>query len=196
MKTKSILLSTTLMIALAMPAVAQHEHNEQSKAKTKGHGMSSIMGEPKFDKSVNGVNMKVWLITQDEHKKMMKEMGHGMMGMSHGKESGRMEHNMMSEGMKHDTKGMDEETMEAMMAGTHHIMLVATDTTTKKPIDDASAKIVISSPSKKTSSVELKRMKDHFGAGLTLDEKGTYILNLRIEAAKKIHSADFQYLVR
>ena len=77
--------------------------------------------------------------------------------------------------MKHDAKGMDKKT--------------------KKPIDDAAAEIVITSPSKKTSSVGLRTMTDRFGAGLTPNKKGTYILNLRIEAAKETHCADFRYSV-
>ena len=165
-------------------------------AKTNAHDVSSMLGKPILDSSLEGVSMKVWLIPQNEHKQMMKEMGHEMMGMSYGKDSGRMEHKMMREGMKHGTKDMNQETMKAMMEGTHHIMLVVTDTTTKEQLENARIKVSVTSLSKKTSSVELKSMSGHFGGGLTLDEKTEYSLNVRLTIGEKNYSVPFQYKVQ
>jgi hypothetical protein len=115
--------------------------------------------------------MKVWLMTQSRHKKMMK-------------------------GMKHDDMGMDKATMDAMMAGTHHIMLDVRDSASGKEIADASAKVLIVFPSKKNSAFDLKPMMNDFGGGLKLNEKGKYQFTIvvRVQGAPK--SKQFQYWVK
>ncbi len=179
---------------------------------------SSMMGKPTFEKSVEGINVQVWLITQEEHKKMMKEHmgeqkekggmkgmdqgamhGKGMMGMMHGKKKENKndkDHHMMGEGMKHDGKEMSMETLEAMMAGTHHVMVMVTDAATKKTIDSASIKIAVTSPSNNSSTVELKSMMNHFGGGLSLEEKGAYQLLATVKVGEKLHTAQFDYEVK
>ena len=140
------------------------------KQATKGERTpSSMMGKPTFEKSVEGISIQVWLMTQDEHKKMMNERmgkqkeqvgmkgtnhdamhGKGMMGMMHEKKEESKDdkdHHVMEEGMKHDGKEMSMETMEAMMAGTHHVMVMATNVSTNEAIDRASIKIAVTSPS-------------------------------------------------
>lgn len=186
---------------------------------------SSMMGKPTFEQSVDGVNLQVWLITQEEHKAMMKEHmgekkdkgemkgmdhdamhGKGMMGMMHGKKEASKDtnvHHMMGEGMseglpteKHDGKEMNMETMEAMMAGTHHVMVMATDEASKKTIDTATVEITVASPSKKSSTVALKSMKNHFGGGLSLEEKGAYQLIATVKTGEKSYTAQFDYEVK
>jgi hypothetical protein len=98
--------------------------------------------------------------------------------------------------MKHDDMGMDKATMDAMMAGTHHITLDVTDSASGKEIADASAKVLIVFPSKKNSAFDLKPVMNDFGAGLTLNEKGEYQFTIvvRVEGAPK--SKQFQYWVK
>jgi hypothetical protein len=98
--------------------------------------------------------------------------------------------------MKHDGKEMSMETMEAMMAGTHHLMLMATDEATKKEIENVKVEIDLTSPSKKMSTIELKSMKNHFGGGLSLEEKGAYQLLATVKAGEKLHTAQFDYEVK
>jgi hypothetical protein len=98
--------------------------------------------------------------------------------------------------MKHDGKEMSMETMEAMMAGTHHVMVMATDIATKKAIDSASIKIAVASPSNNSSIVELKYMMNHFGGGLTLDEKGAYTLDVWVSGKEKTRTVSFNYEVK
>ncbi len=145
------------------------------KKSSERRSISGIMGKPTFERSVEGTKVEVWLMTQDEHKKMM------------------LGHDQTDEGMNHDKKdGM----MEAMMAGTHHVMVKATDVATEKAIDSASIKIAVTSPSKNSSMVELKNMMNHFGGGLTLDEKGAYTLDVWVSGKEKVRTVSFNYEVK
>ena len=143
------------------------------------HSPETMMGKPTFEKSVDGINVQVWLMTQEEHKRMKKEhMGeHGKMGMMHDEE-------------------MNKETMEAIMAGTHHVIVMATDEATKKAAENADVKVAVTSPSTKSSIVELKNMMNHFGGGLVLDEKGEYTLDVWVSIKEKARTASFKYDVK
>jgi hypothetical protein len=99
-------------------------------------------------------------------------------------------------GMNHDGMGMDQATKEAMMAGTHHIMLVVTDAAHGKEISNAKATLLIVSPSKKNSSVDLMSMMDHYGNGLTLDEKGKYQLKVDVTIDGVSKTKEFTYVVK
>lgn len=122
---KTTLLSSLLVIvfALSLPTVAQHKHaditkEEKKESSTKdiapkAHQPMAEMGNPTFEKSQDGVHIAVWLITQEEHKKMMDEK------MKEGKHSMKMDHGMMHESkdtsenrhVMHDMKGMDHGMM-------------------------------------------------------------------------------------
>lgn len=211
MKTQYVLLSTVLTIALTLPVFGQHKSDGKAKTEMKTHEMSGMMGKPTLDATVEGLHLKVWLMTQNEHKSMMKD--HDMMGMKHegmgmkdtsivmGKDMKGMKHDGMEmgkdmKGMKHDDMKMDKATKEAMMAGTHHIMLDVTDATSGKAIANASARILIVSPAKKNSAVDLKPMMSHFGNGLTLDEKGEYQLTVSVNVNGVSKTKQFQYSVK
>ena len=82
------------------------------------------------------------------------------------------------------------------MAGTHCIILNITDASGGKEIANASAKVTIVSPSKKSSSVDLMPMMNHFGDGLTLDEKGEYLLTVSVNVGGVSKTTQFQYAVK
>jgi hypothetical protein len=178
MKIKNALLPAALTIALTLPLFGQHSHDDMTKTDMKKHSISSMMGKPTVDATVEGLHMKVWLMTQKHHKKMMKEMKHD------GRE------------MKDTSMKMDKAAKEAMMAGTHHMMLHASDAVSGKDIVDASVKVLILSPSKKNSSVELKPMMNHFGDGLTLTEKGEYQFTVIVKVDGVPKSTQFKYTVK
>jgi hypothetical protein len=102
----------------------------------------------------------------------------------------------MGMGMRHDDMGMDNETREAMMAGTYHIMLDVTDATSGKEIANTSAKILIVSPSKKNSSIDLKPAMSYFGNGLALDEKGEYKIAVSVNVDGVSKTKQSQYSVK
>ncbi len=149
----------------------------------KKHNMTKMMGKPTVDAVVDDVQMKVWVITQKQHKKMMKKnMGH------------MMEKDM--KGMKDEGKEMDKEAKEAMMAGTHHIMLDVKEAVSGKEVSVTTAMVMIVSPSKMNSTVDLRSMMGHFGSGIKLDEKGTYTLTVHIVVNGISKMKDFQYTVK
>ena len=90
----------------------------------------------------------------------------------------------------------DKETLEAMMAGTHHIMLDVTESGSGKEITDISAKVLIVFPSKKSSAYDLKPMMSDFGGALTLKEKGEYQFTIVVRIQGAPHSKEFHYLVK
>jgi hypothetical protein len=81
------------------------------------------------------------------------------------------------------------------MAGTHHIGLEVTDAAKGTAITRVSVNLLIESPSKKESSIDLKPMMSHFGSGLTLDEKGEYRFTVNVNAAGVAKTTKFQYVV-
>ncbi len=207
MKTRNILLSAVLTIVVTLPLFGKVNHKDTTMTGMKQHNMSKMMGKPTVDATVDGLHMKVWVMTQRQHKKMMKRMM-GKMMMHHEMED-TMGHMSMSEmddtsmemgkammGMKHHGMGMNKAMMDSMMAGTHCIMLEVTDAVTKNDISGANAKLMIMSPSRKHSSVDLKPMMKHFGSGLTLEEKGKYQLLVTVNANGESKTKEFRYTVR
>ncbi len=204
MKIKYVFLSTILAMAFTLPLFGQH--NDTTMTDMKKHHMSKMMGKPKVDVTVEGIHMKVWLMTQKHHKKLMKEMM-GKMMMS--KDMKEMKHNGMKmkdtsmamgkdmTGMKNDGMGMSKAMMNSMMAGTHHIMLEVKDAISEKEISNASASVLIVSPSKDSSSVDLKpMMNDCFGNGLMLNEKGEYQFTVNVNVDGVSKTTEFKYKVK
>ena len=190
MTTNYALLSTVLTVALTLPLLGQHNHGDMPRTDKKKHDMSSMMGKPTVDETVEGLHMKVWLMTQKQHKKMMKgKMGQMMMHSEKEGPMGRM-------GMKDTCMGMNRAMMDSMMAGTHHIILEVTDAALGKEIDNASAKVLIVSPSKYTATVDLKPMMGHFGGALTFDEKGKYVIAVSVNVGGVSKTKEFQYAVK
>jgi hypothetical protein len=74
-------------------------------------------------------------------------------------------------------------------------MLILTDAVSGKEIANASAKVLIVSPSKKNSSVDLMPMMNHFGDGLTLDEEGDYQFTVSVNVDGVIKTSQFEYEV-
>lgn len=137
--------------------------------------MSDMMGKPTFEQSVQGTTVQVWLMTREEHMKMMA--GHAK----------------MDEHMNYD---MNDDEMKAMMAGTHHVMVMTANIGTNMVTDSTSIRIAMTSPSNNSSVVELKNMVNHFGGGLTLDEKGTYKLDVWVSDKGLTRTVSFSYQVK
>ncbi len=126
----------------------------------------------------------------------------GALAMSHEKEGHKGHDHGKMEGMKHDAhSGMAMEggmimlgdrtedgvkasahlkdvkaAMAKMgMAETHHFMVMFMDTTTGKPIETGTVAVKIKGPKgEEGKPVELMGMDGHFGADVTLAEKGEY----------------------
>jgi len=202
---QSITLAATLgALLFASPIVAQHEHEgQQTEAKQKR--MSDMMGKPTFEQTTDGLTIRVWLITQTEHKQMMKDRGmmgsakkdrHEMMGMMHGNSAQKDDHQMMNDQMQHDGKGMDEEMMKSMLAGTHHIMVIVQDEASKTETESAEVEVQTIPPSEKNSTLTLTHMMKHYGGGLTLDERGRYRITVVARDGDRVVRASFDYGVQ
>jgi hypothetical protein len=192
MNFKHALFSIALTVVMTLPILGQNTHGDTTKADMKHHHMSKMMGKPTVDATVEGLHMKVWLMTQKHHKKMMKEMKHDGMRMK----DTSMAMNKGMKKMKHNGMEMDKATKEAMMAGTHCIMLDVTDATNGKEITNTTAKVTIVSPSKMTSSFDLKSMMSHFGIGIPLKEKGEYEFSVSVTVGGVSKTKDFEYIVK
>jgi hypothetical protein len=204
MKTTNALLATVLAIALTLPVFGQETRDEKAGTEMRHRDMSSMLGKPTVDATVEGLHMKVWLMTQKQHKELMKgRMGQMMMRGEEGGAMGRMGMKDTSmgmgkemKGMKHDGMGMNKAMMDSMMAGTHHIMLEVTDASLGKEIADASAKVLIVSPSKYNATVDLKPMRGHFGGALTLSEKGKYQIAVSVNVNGVSKTKEFEYSMK
>ena len=175
MNFKYALLSMALAVVLALPILGQNTHCDTTKTDMKHHHISKMMGKPAVDATVEGLHMK--------HNGMrMKDTS---MAMDDGMKK-----------MKHDGMEMDKAMKEAMMAGTHCIMLNVTDVSSGKNIDDATAKVTIVSPSKMTSSFDLKSMMSHFCTGISLKEKGEYHFSVSVTVDGVSKTKDFEYTVK
>ncbi len=161
--------------------------------------MSQKMGKPTFEQLVSGLRVQVWLITQEEHKKMMDTMmkdssmggeKHEMSGMKHG--DMKMDQGMQGMDMKNGEMG-DKGMMEAMMSGTHHIMTILAFDKSDDPVKGAAVEVAVLSPSQKTENVRLRAMKGHFGGGLNLNEKGDYVIDIKVNLAGKYRNARFVF---
>jgi hypothetical protein len=135
-------------------------------------------GNPTFETTTAGLEIKVWVMTQEEHKMMMEGMN-GQMKMDNGKEGKK------KKGEK-----------KTNMTGTHHIKIEVTDAASGQARNDLTTKVEVTSPKKKSTWVDLKSMSNHYGQDLTLKEKGTYLFIIRIDDKGVRKSTQFSYTVQ
>jgi hypothetical protein len=117
-----------------------------------------------------------------EHGKKMKGMNHGSMeGMEHSgmkmDENTSMLGDVVVDGVKAmgHVKDVSEAMAEMGMEQTHHFAVMFMDTETGEPIEEGTVALMIAPPSgKKSGPVKLMGMQGHFGADITLSEKGRY----------------------
>ncbi|MEW6060895.1 MAG: hypothetical protein AB1600_03030 [Bacteroidota bacterium] len=189
---KTLITASIVLMLFAVTVKAQHMHHTEGDQKKQKNDMVKMMGDPVFEQSAEGIKVQVWLITQEEHKKKMsehqKEMKHGDMKMDHNKED--MNHGDMK--MDHDMKHSGHDHAK-MMEGTHHIMVVVTDESAMKEVENTTVGIESFSPSKKVEKTELASMMNHFGGGLTLEEKGKYTFTLVVKVGEKIVKLPMAY---
>jgi hypothetical protein len=145
----------------------------------KRNDISSAMGKPVYESTVDSLKTKVWILSQKKYKEIMKTKMGKMMGK-----------------MKEKNMVMDKATKEAMMAGTHYFIFDVTNITNGKEIADTSAKVEIVSPSKKISSVNLQPMMNHFGGGVSLDEKGEYLFTINLNVGAGYKTTQFKHKVK
>jgi hypothetical protein len=205
MNTKSVFLTMVLTIALTLPVLGQDMQDEKAGTNVKPAGMPDMMGKPTFDATVEGLHLRVWMMTRAQHTEMMKEKT-GQTEMHGGREGamekmdvgGAQDTMMMNRDikvMKYTGGGMNRAKRDSMMAGTHHMRLELTDAMMGKAIANASVKVLIVSPAKKSTTVNLTSMNDHFGGSLLLDEKGQYQIAISVTVDNVVKTREFPYVV-
>jgi hypothetical protein len=172
MKTKHIFRLTVLAIALTLPIFGQRNDADQTRTYTKDEDIARMIGRPTFDSTADGINMKVWIVTQEVNRKMMK----GKMGQ-------------MMRGKK------DRSLRHLMMSGTHHFMLFLKDAASGVEITGCSANLRLESPSMENSTVNLKSIMRHFAYGLALEEKGEYLFTVSVNVRGVDTTIRFRYRV-
>lgn len=176
MKTQYILISTTiLIIVFTLTMSGQTTHDGKTMSGTNKNDISSMMGTPVYESTVDSLNTKVWIVSQKKNKEMMKTK--------------------ISK-MKDKKSEMDKATKKAMMAGTHCIILEVINIKNGKEIADTSAKVEVVSPSKKISSVYLRPMMNYFGSGVLLDEKGEYLFTISLNVGTGYKTTQFKHRLK
>ena len=177
MKTKYLFLTTIVVAVLSVAIFGQFVPQTNKKNIKPQKDVSSVLGKPVYESTVDSLNTKVWIITQKKYK--------GMQKTSMGKLMGKMDNKM----------NMDKGTKEAVLTGTHYFVFDVTNITTGKQFADSSAKVEIVSPSKIVSSVNLQPMMNHFGGGVSLDEKGEYLFTINLNVGASYRTSQFKYKV-
>jgi hypothetical protein len=145
----------------------------------------STASPPTFETTTSGLEIKVWVMTAEEHQKMMESNNDKMINGSDKK--GTMENKDMA-GSNSDNK--------MAMSGTHHIKVVVADPENGQPRNDLTAKVEITSPSKKISWVDLRNKSDHYGSDLNLLQKGSYTFTISIDDNGTPKTTRFNYTVQ
>jgi hypothetical protein len=140
-------------------------------------------GPPTFATTVSDLAIKVWIMTQEEHKRMM-ETANNQSKMYDDKEgnSGNMD--------------MDTKTMSTASSGTHHIKVEVDNPESGEARNGLDTKVKITSPSKKSWWINLKNISDHYGSDLSLKEKGPYMFTINIDDNGTTKSTQFKYTVQ
>ncbi|MCL4547100.1 MAG: hypothetical protein M1495_00845 [Bacteroidetes bacterium] len=179
MKTRNVFITTTiLVIVLALTMLGQTKQKAKTKTIINKSDVSSVLGKPVYESTVDSLNTKVWIITQKKYQ--------GMQKTNMGKLMGKMDNKME----------MDKATKEAVLKGTHYFIFDVTNITSGKQFADTSAKVEIVSPSKVVSSVNLQPMMNHFGGGVSLNEKGEYLFTINLNVGAGYKTSQFKYKVK
>jgi hypothetical protein len=175
MKIRYALFSVAIVIFFTMTTLAQ----TKNKIDIKKDHIADVLGRPVYELTVDSLNTKVWIISVQKYKEMMKS--------NTGKTMSKM---------KDDKMQMDKSTKESMTSGTHYFIFDVRNITTGKEFADTSAKVAIVSPSKKMVSVSLSPMMNHFGGGVTLSEKGDYLFTINLNIGSGYKTTQFKYKIK
>jgi hypothetical protein len=184
------LLCVTIMMFSPLSLFGQISHRHDSADTQKHRDLTELIGTASVDTMVEGLHLRFWMITQLQHKSLMKNK----------KMQKMMEMEMFDPEKKIDpakvNMKMGKETTRLMMAGTHFIIAAIADSATGNEIVDPKAALSIVSPSRRRSAVELIRTMSYFALGLTMKEKGIHHLTIDVNANGFSRIVHFRYTVR
>jgi hypothetical protein len=183
MKAYKVVLSVVLTTFLTIPALGQYEPTEtMQKQDAAKKGMPAM--KPAYETTVEGTHLKVWVMTEMEHEKMMKSQT----------QNEKTDMDKSDPNSKPDAKDMDKDNDKAMKTkGTHHLKIEATDESTGAFAKELAGTVDVTSPSMKMASVELKPAMNHAGCDVMLNEKGQYQFSLNLKVDGNVRTAKFDY---
>ncbi len=172
MKTKMAFLTVVLSFAL----IRMFGQSVPEEVTTPDPG-NTIYGSPPptFETATAGMDIKVWVMTSEEHRQMMESTNNQMNTSS--KKEGKMKGKNMS------------------MNATHHIKVEITDGENGQARNGLNTRVQVTSPSKKVWWVDLRNMSNHYGNDLTLNEKGPYIFTINFDDNGFPRRTQFEYTV-
>ncbi len=179
MKTKYLIFPIIFFLALTLEIFGQEGQKGETKNITEQNDISNALGNPIFESTIDSLNTKVWIVTQQKYKEMMKTKTGEKMGEK-----------------KVNNIKMDKETKKAMVNGTHYLIFDVTNIKNRKEVADTSAKVEIVFPSKKNASIKLQPMMNHFGSGVLLAEKGEYLFTINLNVGMGYKTTQFKYNVK
>jgi hypothetical protein len=174
MKTKYGLISTILFFAFTLSLFGQTTQ-KVSKTIMKKNDISKSLGKPVYASTTDSLNTKVWIISQQKNKEILKTK---------------------VVNMKDSNTKMDKSTKDEMMAGSYFIILDVTNISSGKEFADTSAKVSVVSPSKEITSANFIPMMNYFGTGVSLNEKGDYLFTININIGMGYKTIQFKYAVK
>ena len=183
--------------------ITTQEEHKKTMAEMSEKGMDKDMKGMDKDMDMKGMDKDVDMKGMDKDvdidmKGMDKDMD--MKGIDKDLDMKGMDKDMDmkkdSSSLKHKGMGIDNDTKEAMMAGTHHMMVEVKNAVSGKETNAISAKVAIVSPTNRNTSVDLKMpMANHFGSGITLNEKGEYQLTVSVLVGNVSKTLKLKYTV-
>ena len=173
MKTKIVIFLVILTFAMIRP-YGQYDAVATTTAPVK----MNMSKPPTYETKLSGLDVKVWVMTQEEHMKMMEGT----------KTKKKMD----------DSKdmSMNQQAQNSAMSGTHHIKVEVTDVASGQARNDLSAKVEVMAPSQESSWIDLRNMSDHYGSDLTLGEKGLYTFTINLDDHGTTKTTEFKYTVQ
>jgi hypothetical protein len=98
-----------------------------------------------------------------------------------------------SEQIKENDMSSAKATKDATPAKTYHIMVELKNASSGKEQTEATASLMVVSPTNKSASFELKPMMKQLGSDFTLDEKGEYELTINVNAGGVTSATPFKF---
>lgn len=179
MKTRFIILTVFIALCLMLAISAQTNKKVNSKSAIAKKELPSSIGKPVFESKEDSIITKVWIISQKKIKETMKTSAGG---------------NMYK--MKDNSLLIDKDTKNKMLTGTHYLIFDVINSLNGKQVADTSAKVEVVYPSKKTASVQLLPMMNHFGSGVSLVEKGEYLFTINLNVGSGYRTTQFKHKIR
>jgi hypothetical protein len=97
----------------------------------------------------------------------------------------------MGEHMKHTASGASHG--QADHSQSHSLMVRLQDVASREIVSDARVAFTVTGPSGQKEAGKMTWSGDHYGAGMSLKEKGKYQLQFQVESGGMSRQADFSY---